>query len=38
MLSNQIKTNIEVLLISETKIDDTFPNGNFLIDGFRYAI
>ena len=33
MLSGQIKGNIDVLLVSETKIDDTFPNGNFLIDG-----
>ena len=34
MLSDQIKGNIDVLLVSETKIDDSFPNGNFLIDGF----
>ena len=34
MLSDQIKGNIDVLLISEIKIDDSFPNGNFLIDGF----
>ena len=30
MLSDQIKGNIDVLLVSETKIDDSFPNGNFL--------
>ena len=35
MLSDQIKSNIDVLLVSETKIDYSFPNGNFLIDGFR---
>ena len=34
MLSDQIKGNIDVLLVSETKIGDSFPNGNFLIDGF----
>ena len=25
MLSDQIKGNIDVLLVSETKIDDSFP-------------
>ena len=34
MLSDQIKGNIEVLLVSETKTDDSFPIGNFLIDEF----
>ena len=34
MLSDQIKGNINVLLVLETKADDSFPNGNFLIDGF----
>ena len=34
MLSDQIKDNIDVLLVSEIKIDDSFPNGIFLIDGF----
>ena len=34
MLSDQIKDNIDVSLVSETKIDDSFPIGNFLIDGF----
>ena len=34
MLSDQIKGNIDVLLVSETKTDDSFPIGNFLIDGF----
>ena len=37
MLSDQIKGNIDVLLVSETKIDDSFPNGDFLIDGFSTA-
>ena len=35
MLSDQIKGNIDVLLVSETKIDDSFPIRNFLMDGFR---
>ena len=34
MLSDQYRRNIDVLLASETKIDDSFPSGNFLIDGF----
>ena len=34
MLSDQIRGNIDVLFASETKIDDSFPNGNLLIDGF----
>ena len=35
MLSDQIRGNIDVLFASETKIDDSFPNGNLLFDGFR---
>ena len=34
LLSEQIKGNVEVLMISETKIDDTFPVGQFCIEGF----
>ena len=26
--------NIDVLVITETKLDDTFPTANFMIDGF----
>ena len=33
-LSAQVKGNIDVLMVSETKIDDTFPVGKFVIDGF----
>ena len=33
-LSTQVKGNIDVLMVSETKIDDTFPVGKFVIDGF----
>ena len=34
MISDQIKGNVDVYLVSETKTDDSFPNGNFLIDRF----
>ena len=34
LLSDQIKGNVDVLMISETKIDDSFPVGQFLIEGF----
>ena len=34
ILSTQLKGNIDVLMVSETKIDHSFPVGNFLIDGF----
>ena len=34
MLSDQVKGNIDVLLVSETKIDASFPMRNSLIDGF----
>lgn len=34
MLSDQTKGNIDVLMISETNIDNSFPKGNFLINGF----
>ena len=31
---DQIKDNIDVLPVSETKIDDSLPIGDFSIDGF----
>ena len=34
LLVDQVKRNIDVLMISESKIDDSFPLRNFLIDGF----
>ena len=34
LFSEQIKGTIDVLKISETKIDDSFPIGQFLIEGF----
>ena len=33
-LAKQIKGKIDILMISESKIDESFPQGNFLIDGF----
>ena len=29
-----IKDNIDILLVSETKLDDTLPVGQFYIDGY----
>ena len=34
LLSEQIKGTIGVLMISETKTDDSLPIGQFLIEGF----
>ena len=34
LLANQVKGNIDVLMMSETKTDDSFPLWNFLIVGF----
>ena len=33
-LSKLIRGKVDILLISETKIDDSFPEGQFAIDGF----
>ena len=33
-LISQVKGTVDVLMIPETKIDDSFPITNFLIDGF----
>ena len=34
MLSDIVKKNIDILCITETKLDDTFPLSNFLMPGF----
>ena len=34
-LKDIIGTSIDMLLISETKLNDTFPQGQFVINGFR---
>ena len=33
-LAMQVEGKINILMISETKIDESFPKGNFLIEGF----
>ena len=35
MLLDQIKCNIDALLVPEKKIDVSFPIGSFLINGFN---
>ena len=34
-LCEQIEGSIDVFMISESKLDDSFPHAQFLIDGFR---
>ena len=34
LLPEQVRGNVDVLMVSETKVDDSFPIGNFLIRGF----
>ena len=34
-LADIIKDNIDILIISETKVDDSFPDGQFFLDDFR---
>ena len=36
-LATQVKGKIDILMISETKIDESFPPQNFLIEGFSTA-
>ena len=33
-LEKEVCANLDVLLISETKLDDSFPSAQFLLDGF----
>ena len=33
-LADIIKDNIDILMISETKVGDSFPDGQFFLDGF----
>lgn len=37
-LQSLIKENVDLLLISETKVDDTFPAGQFNIEGYSKPI
>ena len=34
LLSEEVRDNVDVLMVPKTKIDDSFPIGNFLIHGF----
>ena len=34
-LSKQIRGNVDILLFLETKIGDSFPQGQFVINGFN---
>ena len=33
-LAHQVKGNIDILMISETKLDESFPLDQFLLDGY----
>ena len=35
-LAQQVKGNIDILMISETKLDESFPFGQFLIGGYSF--
>ena len=35
LLTKKAKRDVGILLISETKIDESFPDSQFKIDGFR---
>ena len=37
-LKDMIKDNVDILLVSETKLDDTFPDGQFFIEGYKEPI
>ena len=35
LFSEQVKGSIDILMVSETKLDDSFPEAHFLIEGFH---
>ena len=35
LFSEQVKGSINILMVSETKLDDSFPEAQFLIEGFH---
>ena len=37
-LNSLIKNNVDILLVSETKLSDAFPSGQFLIEGYAKPI
>lgn len=36
MLAEEFKGNADVLMVSETNLDDTFPVDQFTLEGFAY--
>ena len=38
MLSNSIKVNLDILIISEKELDSTFPSNQFTIEGYVASI
>ena len=36
-LKDIVKSNVGIIILSETKIDDSFPTNQFLINGFSVA-
>ena len=32
-----IKDKLDILILSETKLDDTFPKNQFLLDGYKHS-
>ena len=35
LFSEQVKGSIYILMVAETKLDDSFPEAQFLIEGFH---
>ena len=35
LFSEQVKDSIDILMVSETKLDDSFPEAQFLVKGFH---
>ena len=38
MLSKSIEGNLDIIIISETKLDSTFPSNQFTIEGYAALI
>ena len=38
LFSEQVKGSIDILMVSETKLDDSFPEAQFLIEGFHSPV
>ena len=36
-LTRKITSNVEIFMISETKLDNSFPDGQFLIEGYSIS-